>query len=136
MAEGNDDYEVGYGKPPKHSRFQKGKSGNPSGRPKKRKTIDDLVAEEAGRRITVTENGKRTKRSAERLTVRKAIKDGLTGTPRDTLASLQVMKNANAARHARGGAGDPGDREASDRAAFEAFAQFQAMMASGQGDDR
>lgn len=27
------DYEVGYGKPPKHSQFVKGKSGNPAGRP-------------------------------------------------------------------------------------------------------
>jgi hypothetical protein len=30
----SDDDKVGYGKPPKKSRFQKGKSGNPSGRPK------------------------------------------------------------------------------------------------------
>jgi hypothetical protein len=28
-------YAVGYGKPPKSTRFQKGTSGNPSGRPKK-----------------------------------------------------------------------------------------------------
>ena len=28
------DYEVGYGKPPKHTRFKKGQSGNPKGRPK------------------------------------------------------------------------------------------------------
>ena len=28
------DYEVGYGKPPVHSRFPKGHSGNPSGRPR------------------------------------------------------------------------------------------------------
>lgn len=34
MSKGND-YEVGYGKPPQHTRFQKGKSGNPRGRPKK-----------------------------------------------------------------------------------------------------
>jgi Family of unknown function (DUF5681) len=28
------DYEVGYGKPPARSRFSKGQSGNPKGRPK------------------------------------------------------------------------------------------------------
>lgn len=27
-------YDIGYGKPPKHSQFPKGKSGHPSGRPK------------------------------------------------------------------------------------------------------
>ena len=27
-------YDVGYGRPPKHTRFEKGKSGNPKGRPK------------------------------------------------------------------------------------------------------
>ena len=32
----DDDYKVGYGKPPVNSRFQKGKSGNPTGRPKRR----------------------------------------------------------------------------------------------------
>jgi len=30
----DDEYDVGYGKPPKGSQFQKGKSGNSSGRPK------------------------------------------------------------------------------------------------------
>ena len=29
-----DDYEIGYGKPPKHTRFRKGQSGNLAGRPK------------------------------------------------------------------------------------------------------
>ena len=35
-AAGPDDDKVGYGKPPKHSRFQPGRSGNPRGRPKKK----------------------------------------------------------------------------------------------------
>ena len=30
----SDPYKVGYGKPPRHSQFKKGQSGNPQGRPK------------------------------------------------------------------------------------------------------
>jgi Family of unknown function (DUF5681) len=30
----SDQHDIGYGKPPKHSQFKKGKSGNPAGRPK------------------------------------------------------------------------------------------------------
>ena len=33
----NDDDQVGYKRPPKQHRFQKGRSGNPGGRPKKKK---------------------------------------------------------------------------------------------------
>lgn len=38
----NNDYEVGYRKPPKHTRFRKGQSGNPAGRPRKEKPRQDL----------------------------------------------------------------------------------------------
>jgi hypothetical protein len=59
------DYEVGYGKPPRQSRFQKGKSGNPSG--SKRKVVDNvertkqIILSEAYRLIPVRDGDKVTK---------------------------------------------------------------------------
>ena len=41
VAEERED-EVGYGKPPKANRFQKGKSGNPSGRPRRNPGIAEM----------------------------------------------------------------------------------------------
>lgn len=50
---------VGYGNPPRHTRFQKGLSGNPDGRPKGSKNIATLLERALMERVTITENGKR-----------------------------------------------------------------------------
>ena len=41
----DDDYEVGYRKPPRHTRFEKGCSGNPKGRRKKARRDDETLGE-------------------------------------------------------------------------------------------
>lgn len=53
-------YEVGYGKPPKHTQFQPGKSGNRKGRPKKNTTFKGLYQEVMNEKVEITD--KRTKK--------------------------------------------------------------------------
>ena len=63
-----DDDKVGYGKPPKKSRFKPGKSGNPRGRPKGTKNLKTDLQEELIERIAVRDsNGSR------RITKQKAL---------------------------------------------------------------
>src|SRR5260370_4973765 len=62
------DYLVGYGKPPLHTRFQKGRSGNPNGRPRGRKNMSTLLSDALNGSVVVVENGRR-----KRITKREAI---------------------------------------------------------------
>src|SRR5258706_7227599 len=48
----HDGYEVGYRKPPKGSQFQKGKSGNSSGRPKQDPGIAAVFRKGSKQRVT------------------------------------------------------------------------------------
>jgi hypothetical protein len=61
------DYEIGYGKPPRHSRFKRGQSGNPRGRPAGSKNLKTLVNQALNKFIVITEDGRHrtvTKREA------------------------------------------------------------------------
>jgi hypothetical protein len=55
------DYEVGYGKPPRHTRFEPGRSGNPRGRPGGSKNLSTLLSEALQEPVIVVENGRRRK---------------------------------------------------------------------------
>src|SRR5260370_26442380 len=55
------DYEVGFGKPPRHTRFRKGHSGNPKGRPRGSRNASTLLDEALKERVVVSENGRRRK---------------------------------------------------------------------------
>jgi hypothetical protein len=60
-------YKVGYKKPPLHSRFQKGQSGNPRGRPRGSKNFSTLLTEALNEPVIVTEDGRRRKISKREL---------------------------------------------------------------------
>lgn len=55
----DEDYEVGYRKPPKHTQFQPGQSGNRNGRPKAAKKTQKAILEDiASRRVKMSVSGK------------------------------------------------------------------------------
>lgn len=64
----DDDYKVGRGNPPKHAQFKKGKTGNPSGRPKGSKNIATLIMEAAQDPVTAMIDGKPRKISKVQAT--------------------------------------------------------------------
>jgi Family of unknown function (DUF5681) len=75
-------YEVGYGKPPKATRFQKGKSGNPSGRPKKDpQPLDPGVVLQSidSETIVVVDNGKRKRMTKAEITFRQQFTKAIKG---------------------------------------------------------
>ena len=61
------DYKVGYKKPPLHTRFQKGQSGNPRGRPRGSKNFSTLLTDALNEPVVVTEDGRRRKISKRDL---------------------------------------------------------------------
>jgi hypothetical protein len=59
VSDNQRDYEVGYGKPPRHTRFEPGRSGNPRGRPRGKKNLSTLLSDALDEPVIVVENGRR-----------------------------------------------------------------------------
>ena len=55
------DYAVGFGIPPRHTHFEKGRSGNPKGRPSSTGSLSTLFIEALNETVSIPENGGRRK---------------------------------------------------------------------------
>jgi Family of unknown function (DUF5681) len=54
MPDGESDYKVGPGRPPLHTRFKKGQSGNPGGRRRSARSLPALLADALDEAVYVT----------------------------------------------------------------------------------
>ena len=51
--------DVGYMNPPEHTRYKKGKSGNPRGRPRKREDLNTVLQRVLNRKVRVKDNDRK-----------------------------------------------------------------------------
>ena len=90
-------YQVGYGKPPLHTQFQKGKSGNPNGRPRRAATerAKALALKEAYRAVTVRDGDRVASLPALQAVLRSqmaAAAKGNVAAQRAFLATVQEIE--------------------------------------------
>ena len=72
-----DDYEVGYRRPPEHTRFKKGRSGNPGGRPRKTGAVEVDLEGWVNQSVTVVQNGQARRMSKREVMLRAHLKKAL-----------------------------------------------------------
>ncbi|QGZ96597.1 DUF5681 domain-containing protein [Terricaulis silvestris] len=86
------DYEVGYGRPPKTSQFKKGRSGNPSGRPKTKGAVAvDLEAMLNAPVTTIDPTGRTRRISRSEALLRKQVDRALGGDLRALSAVFKQL---------------------------------------------
>ena len=93
MPDDNDDYEVGYARPPRHSRFVKGQSGNPRGRPRGAENIKTLLNEALNELVVVTDHGGRRKVSKRKAFITQIVNGGAKGNFRAVPILLAMLKD-------------------------------------------
>jgi hypothetical protein len=87
------DYEVGYGKPPRETRFVKGRSGNPRGRPRGAKSFNTLLSDKLNEPVTVAENGGRRKISKREAIVTQLVNRSAAADFRAIKILLDIVRD-------------------------------------------
>jgi hypothetical protein len=91
-ANGVDEYKTGNKKPPKHSQFKPGKSGNPAGRPKGTCNLLTWVDKELCSKIKIPGAGGPNTISKERALAKLIVNKALKGDSKALHTLLQLIK--------------------------------------------
>ncbi len=92
------DEKVGYKNPPKSTRFKKGQSGNPSGRPRKTQPVHDTFREAFSKPVLLKIEGRTTAWEANKARARMLVAGALRGRLSDIKLILQADKESELLR--------------------------------------
>lgn len=124
----DEDHDVGYGRPPKHSRFKKGQSGNPKGRRPRSKNTSTLLAEELDKIITVKDGSGERRLSKREALMTSLVNDAITGKNQARPLLLRILEVSNPP--------EPFVATDEDEAALDAFIERRsAKRSDGHPDD-
>ena len=96
MANNDADDDIGYKRPPKHTRFQPGQSGNPAGRRKHVRNFKTDLMEELREMIVIRENGRERKISKQRAFIKALVAAAIKSDVRAINAVVACARNFGA----------------------------------------
>jgi len=120
-AEATDDYEIGRGKPPRHAGFQKGRSGNPKGRPKGSKNLATLLNQALDEKVYVTEDGVRRRVTKRELVIKQLVNKSATADLRAIKQLTDIVERVEPRTGASQAPAEPPQLTATDREVIELF---------------
>lgn len=134
--------KVGYKRPPKKSQFKKGESGNPKGRPKQPKTLEQAVFEAIHKPKTVIANGKPTKMAGIDVLASK-LTAGAIELKRSAMNEvITIVKKVETEQAAAAAAAAAAEKQAIetppfswDREEEELYAQLKEMFAESTREE-
>jgi uncharacterized protein DUF5681 len=95
------DYEVGYGKPPRGTRFKPGTSGNPKGRPKRAPSpLGEIVNDVLNEPVKYRENGRARTGTRREVALKQLVQRAINGDI--GAADMLLRRRAHMLRRAGG----------------------------------
>ena len=86
------EYAVGFGKPPRRTRFCKAQSGNPKGRPRGAKNLATLMEKVLKEPVVISENGKRRRITKREALIKQLVNKAIAGDPRSIKLLLAELR--------------------------------------------
>jgi hypothetical protein len=127
-------YEIGYGKPPRHSRWKKGQSGNPTGKQRGVKSFATLLREAVHEKVTiVAENGRHRQITKLEAALTQLVNRAAQGDLKSTQTLLGLVDEIE---RGSGGASESGCFSKEDEEALRLIRdQLSRVGGGGNNDD-